>query len=157
MINRTSQTAKSLFIHENPEHCRATGMSSFLKESHMLKKSVFIYTEAVSGGVLENFAKFTVKHLFRVFSLKKGLWHRCFPMNFAKFSRAYFLQNTSGRLLLPISLKSCHTPLTTFLLPCLPNNVFLDVVLLNNIRLTLFDHNKNNPPLVYWQNTPWMQ
>ena len=32
--------------------------------------------------------------------LKKRLWHRCFPVNFAKFSRTPFLQNTSGRLLL---------------------------------------------------------
>ena len=31
--------------------------------------------------------------------LKKRLWHRCFPVNFAKFVRATFLQNTSGRLL----------------------------------------------------------
>ena len=31
---------------------------------------------------------------------KKRLWHRCFPVNFAKFLRATFLQNTSGRLLL---------------------------------------------------------
>ena len=30
--------------------------------------------------------------------LKKRLWHRCFPMNFAKFLRTSFLQNTSGRL-----------------------------------------------------------
>ena len=34
------------------------------------------------------------------FLLKKRLWHRCFPMNFAKFPRATFFQNTSGRLLL---------------------------------------------------------
>ena len=32
--------------------------------------------------------------------LKKKLWHRCFPVNFAKFLRTPFLQNTSGRLLL---------------------------------------------------------
>ena len=33
--------------------------------------------------------------------LKKKLWHRCFPVNFAKFlRRTPFLQNTSGRLLL---------------------------------------------------------
>ena len=31
--------------------------------------------------------------------LKKGLWHRCFPVNFAKFLRSSFVQNTSGRLL----------------------------------------------------------
>ena len=32
--------------------------------------------------------------------LKKRLWHRCFPVNFAKFLRTSFLQNTSERLLL---------------------------------------------------------
>ena len=32
--------------------------------------------------------------------LKKRLWHRCFPVNFAKFLRTPFLQNTSSRLLL---------------------------------------------------------
>ena len=32
--------------------------------------------------------------------LKKRLWHRCFPVNFAKFQRTPSLQNTSGRLLL---------------------------------------------------------
>ena len=32
--------------------------------------------------------------------LKERLWHRCFPVNFGKFLRKSFLQNTSGRLLL---------------------------------------------------------
>ena len=32
--------------------------------------------------------------------LKKRLWHRYFPVNFAKFHRTTFLQNTSGRLFL---------------------------------------------------------
>ena len=36
---------------------------------------------------------------------KKRLRHRCFPVNFAKFLRTPFSQNTSGRLLLDI-LKS---------------------------------------------------
>ena len=31
--------------------------------------------------------------------LTKRLWHRCFPVNFAKFLRTPFLQKTSGRLL----------------------------------------------------------
>ena len=34
--------------------------------------------------------------------LEKRLWHRYFPVNFKKFLRASFLQNTSGRLLLMI-------------------------------------------------------
>ena len=61
-----------------------------------------------------NFEKFTGKHLCQSpffnkvaglrppTSLKKRLWHRCFPVNFAKFLRAPFLQNTSGWLLLLI-------------------------------------------------------
>ena len=32
--------------------------------------------------------------------LKMRLWHRCFPVKFAKFLRTVFLQNTSGRILL---------------------------------------------------------
>ena len=32
--------------------------------------------------------------------LKKRLWHKCFPVNIAKFLRTSFLQNTSGRVLL---------------------------------------------------------
>ena len=32
--------------------------------------------------------------------IKKRLWHRCFPVNFVKFLRTPFSQNTSGRLLL---------------------------------------------------------
>ena len=63
-------------------------------------------------GVLRIFTKFIGKHLCqRLFFnkvagprpatlLKKSLWHRCFPINFAKFLRTPFLQNTSGRLLL---------------------------------------------------------
>ena len=67
---------------------------------------------SVRKGVLGNFARFTGKHLCQsvflnqvaglrpAISLKKRLWHRCFPMNFAKFLKTLFLQNTSGRLLL---------------------------------------------------------
>ena len=53
--------------------------------------------------VLRNFAKFTGKHLCQnlLFNkvagqrlatlLKKGLWNRCFPVNFVKFLRTPFL------------------------------------------------------------------
>ena len=63
-------------------------------------------------GILRNFAKFTGKHLCQSLFLnkvarlrpatlsKKKLWHRCFPVNFAKCLSTSFLQNTSGRLLL---------------------------------------------------------
>ena len=69
---------------------------------------------SIIKGVLRNFVKFTGKHLCQSLFfnkvaglnpatlLKKRLWHRCFPVNFAKFLRTPFLQNSSGRLLLYI-------------------------------------------------------
>ena len=50
--------------------------------------------------VLTNFVKFTGKRLNPPTILKKKLWYRCFPVIFAKFLRAPFLQNISGWLLL---------------------------------------------------------
>ena len=60
-------------------------------------------------GVLRNFTKFTGKYLCQsiflntnaglsseAFLFKKRLWRRCFPLNFMKFLRTPFLQNTSG-------------------------------------------------------------
>ena len=73
-------------------------------------------------GVLRSFLKFTGKHLCKslLFNkvaglrpatlLKKKLWHRCFPMNFAKFLRTPFLRNTSGRLLLYLTFHSIQYP-----------------------------------------------
>ena len=64
------------------------------------------------NGDLRNFAKFAEKHLcqslcFNKISdlrpatlLKMRHWHRCFPVNFVKFLKTPFFQNTSGRLLL---------------------------------------------------------
>ena len=52
---------------------------------------------------LENFAKRTGKHLCQSLIFNKvadRLWLRCFPVNFMKFSRTSFLQNTSGWLTL---------------------------------------------------------
>ena len=58
--------------------------------------------------ISRNFIKFTEKHLCQSLFinkvadlspgilLKKRLWNRCFPMNFAKFLRTLFLWNTSG-------------------------------------------------------------
>ena len=83
-------------------------------------------------GVLKNFSKITkflkISQKFRKISqksllrqslffnkisrpatlLKKRLWHRCFPVNFEKFSRIPFWQNTSGRLLLKSGLHGVY-------------------------------------------------
>ena len=71
-----------------------------------------LFSEAATAGVLQkrgvlrNFTKFTGKHLCQSLFFNKvaGLWHRCFPVNFVKFLRTPFLQNTSGRLRLAIVL-----------------------------------------------------
>ena len=73
-------------------------------------------TEAVTGGVLwqkvfleisQNSQENPCASLFSIKLRASGLqlekkrpWHRCFPVNFAKFLRTSFLQNTFGRLLL---------------------------------------------------------
>ena len=69
--------------------------------------------------VLENFAKFTVKHLCQSLFfnkvaglrpatlLKKRLWHRCFTVNFAKFLRTpFFIEHLWW--LLPAFLMYCY-------------------------------------------------
>ena len=75
---------------------------------------ILIYRSSHQGcsiikSVLRNFAKFTGKHLCKTLFfnkvaglrlatlLKKRLWRTCFPVNFEKFLRTPFLQNTSGR------------------------------------------------------------
>ena len=58
------------------------------------------WRSSVRKDVLRNFAKFTEKHLCQSIFLsadaallKKGLWWKCFPVNFTKFRRTPFLQN----------------------------------------------------------------
>ena len=47
--------------------------------------------------------------------LKERLWHRCFPVNFVKFPRTCFLQNTSRRLLLELEkVKSLNFTFSKF-------------------------------------------
>ena len=71
---------------------------------------------SVRKVVLRNFAKFTGKHpcqslFFDTVAglrpgtlIKKRLWYRYFPVNFAKFLRTPYLQNTSGRMFLKQTL-----------------------------------------------------
>ena len=86
---------------------------------------IFIYKSSrpevfYKKGVLRNSTKFTGKHLCQSLFfnevaglrpttlLKKRLWHRCFPVNFAKFLRTPFFKEHLWWLLL-------HLPLFTFI------------------------------------------
>ena len=85
--------------------------------------------------------------------LRKRLWHKCFPVNFAKFLRTPFLQNTSGRLLLRNeasgedlkifgSLTSLMHTIEAYLLPWLllkyfiSNNLACKSMLIPNLRVS---------------------
>ena len=84
-------------------------------------------------GAPRNFAKFTGQHLCQRLFLnkvaerlffkfwhrpatlsKKSLWHRRFPVNFAKFLRTPFLQNSSGGCFCKVQVNEknsfTHTP-----------------------------------------------
>ena len=95
--------------------------SSFLKNTihSLLTQSLVILwlAEAATGGVLlgkmfleisQNSQVNTCDRVSFLIQLqawawnfiKKRLWHKCFPVSFAKFLRTFFLQNTSGWLLL---------------------------------------------------------
>ena len=108
------------------QHYRNSSNFSFLFKN-LLKNTIFITVWrnascltartshlrcSAKKDVLRNFAKFTGKDLCQSFFfnkvaglrpatlLKKRPWHRCFPVNFAKFLRSPFLQNAFEQLLL---------------------------------------------------------
>ena len=67
---------------------------------------------SMKKDVLRNFAKFTGKHLCQSLFFKKETLAQVFSVNFAKFLRTPFLQNTSGRLLLILLLYYGHMSAT---------------------------------------------
>ena len=107
----------------------------------------------------QKFQKLTEKHLRQsLFNkvaglskaplLKKRFWHRCFPVNFAKFLRAPFLQNTSGRLLylksrwkwMEACLQNCWLLLICYWISCLItfNEIFFNLITFNNCSIMCF-------------------
>ena len=90
-------------------HTSLCYLSVLLYVQHLLPHHHCYYSEAVvrrcaiKKGVLINFGKFTGKHLWRSLFFnkvvgirpatlfKKRLWHKCFPMSFAKFLRTPFV------------------------------------------------------------------
>ena len=72
------------------------------KVLHPWKSSFFEENIHTSGKILWLRKTLTSVEMF----LEYRLWHRCFPVNFAKFLGTPFLQNTSGRLILYIVAKN---------------------------------------------------
>ena len=99
--------------------------SSFKGSSRSSRPEVFCKT-----GVLRNLAKFATKNFFARASfliLKQRLWHRCFPVNFAKFLRTPFFTEHLWWLLLVlfessvISFSSEESSQLTINLTCFHN------------------------------------
>ena len=69
------------------------------------------WRRSVKKDVLKNFAKCAAKHLCQSLLatlLKRRLWNRCFPVNFPKFLRTPFVQNTfCTEHLFTTSLEDC--------------------------------------------------
>ena len=109
--------------HSNEERLWKMMCSSYYMEKERSSKEVVPITYAlgrrsqrrcsITKGVLKNFVKFTGKYLCRSFFfnyvaclpanlLKKKLWHRCFPVNLAKFLRRPFfteyIRTTASKL-----------------------------------------------------------
>ena len=107
---------------------------------------------SVKIGVLRKFVKFTRKYLCqRLFFnkvvglwpatlLKKSLWRRCFPVNFAKFLRISFFQNTSGRLLLNwgLYLRINWRVIFGKVVPCSRLRLWVVIVSILNLHLFSF-------------------
>ena len=58
---------------------------------------------SIKEDVFENSEKFTEKHLCQSIFFNKvpgSIWHKCFPLNFAKCLRIPILKNICKRLLL---------------------------------------------------------
>ena len=66
------------------------GRTKFLKFSGRGGSNTIFDLNLVGGKTLEETMSSWPATL-----IKKSLWHRCFPVNFAKFLRTSFLQNTS--------------------------------------------------------------
>ena len=81
---------------------KATAVNQIQNDNEQKQPPVVFSEKRCSG----KFCKIHRKTGLRpVTLLKRRLWHRCFPVNFAKFSRTPFLQNTSGQLLLNKEIK----------------------------------------------------
>ena len=95
-------------------------------EKHCLNIIYFLQKQLLEviykKSVLKNFAKLTGKHLFQnlffnkvaglrpATLLKKRLWNRCFPINFAKFLGSPFYRTTPGDCFCPYQLQLMQKP-----------------------------------------------
>ena len=83
-------TSFFLNVHERETRNQKTGFF------HRTYRSSHQMCPIKKGVVLRSFTKLTRKHLWQslFFLLKRRLWHKCFPVNFAKFLKTPFYRTT---------------------------------------------------------------
>ena len=84
-------------------------------------------------------------------SLKKRDWHRCFPVNFTKFLKTPFLQDTSRRLLLSISTLPFLIKVIEKLFDKMTNNLLDENKVLHKYQSQI-PENHSNDMKRYWKN-----
>ena len=104
-ISSCKPALRTTFLLNTPR--RLLPLILFIKKGPRWKNRLKIISNFLSWfEVTSNFQSCfgpQISLLKKDFLLKKRLWHRCFPINFAKFLTP-FLLNTSGRLLLKFEL-----------------------------------------------------
>ena len=145
--------AVALSIQDNPKLLQQlkSGYKRTINWNKQKQPPEMIYKKVV----IENSAKFIWKHLHQslFFSkdaglrhatlLKRRLWQRCFPINFAKFSKTTFLQNESRRLLPNKYQSKISTQEQNWYLDFLINSNFQEVsrlFLLSFLRIVWYRH-----------------
>ena len=76
-----------------------SGSNRIRTDNHLVKEDSFIWPNWAVIQWCSVKKVFLETGLRPATLLKRRLWHRCFPVNFMKFLRTPFLQNTTGRLL----------------------------------------------------------
>ena len=109
-INPREKSTGSQFAKLNPSEM----LKKITRENKSTRKFLFFWCRSSRPQVLckkvilRNFAKLTGKNLNQSLRpatlLKKKLWHRCFPVNFAKFLRTPFLTEHLRWLLLKVAI-----------------------------------------------------
>ena len=91
---------------------RRTFIKAFIELQFGYSPDVLIFCGRKSNNCLNHFHERVLRVIYNddrtsLENLQKqsfgGLWHRCFPVKFAKFLRTSFLQNTSGDRLVKIA------------------------------------------------------
>ena len=98
------KSLKLLFLNWKEMNCKENHEGGEVEDIFLKKITPFLTCNKNLSALLPPSNLGFMPKYFMLNSTPIRLWHRCFPMNFAKFLRTPFWQNTSGRLLLKLCI-----------------------------------------------------